>query len=94
MAIDPGFLFAEALEGVAAPLPLFLVVDAATMRVEGETIVLGPEPARAIAERVRGSRALVVVGGDGTVHAAIEPALEGSPTRAHATRYNSASREP
>ncbi len=43
--------------------------------VESETIVIGSEPSEATAARARGGRALVVVGGDGTVHAAIEPAL-------------------
>ncbi|NUO54813.1 MAG: hypothetical protein HOV80_38720, partial [Polyangiaceae bacterium] len=34
VAIDPTFVFVEALEGVAAPLPLVLLIDTTTMRIE------------------------------------------------------------
>lgn len=53
VVIDPGFVFVEALEGVAAPLPLVMVIDTTTMRIED--VLSNPDPSEvsnAVAELV------------------------------------------
>jgi cytochrome c peroxidase len=42
VALDPTFVFVEALEGIAAPLPLVLLVDTATLRID--LVLSNPDP--------------------------------------------------
>ncbi len=44
--------------------------------IDSQIFALGSSSPRQIVEGARGGRALIVVGGDGTVHAALEPAIE------------------